>query len=99
MKKVLKTNGENRGNQPEMVKLDIQSPVRAVKPELRDILQESSESNEGSEHYKTYHQKSDFKQIISEMMGRLQNVSDRESLKAVNKTFYKVSLFSWEPAL
>ena len=93
MKKVLKTNGENQGNQPEMIELEIQGPVIEVEPELRDILQESSEGNERSEHYKMYHQKPNFKELISELMGRFQNMSNRESRKAVSNTLYEVSIF------
>ena len=93
MKKVLKTNGENQWNQPEMIELEIQGPVIEVEPELRDILQESSKGNERSEHYKMYHQKHDFKELISGVMGRFQNGSNRESRKAVSNTLYEVSIF------
>ena len=79
-------------NQIEIVELKLDGPVVEEKPQLRVILQVSSENNDGTGHYKTCHQKSDFKQIISELMGSLQNLSDRESLRAVNKNFYKVSL-------
>ena len=89
LKRLLKTSGEN---QIEMVDLEIEGPLVEVEPELRDILQESKECNERTEHYKTYHQKPNFKEIISELMGRLQKGSDRELLKAVNNFFYKVSL-------
>ena len=94
LKEVLKRNVGNQGIQPEMVELEIQGPIVGVEPELRDILQEFSKGKERSEHYKTYHQKPDFKEQISGLMGRLQNMSNRESLKAVSKTFYEVSLLS-----
>ena len=81
-----------------MAELEIQGPVVEVEQELRDILQESSEGNERSEHYKIYHQKPNFKELISEVMGRFQNVSDRESGKAVSNTFYEVVSIFCKPS-